>query len=294
MAASSLGLVTSDGEFKLNQASVRGNATLTEGALVETLASPSRLRLEGGSVMRLDAGSRARVHADRVTVEAGSGEWTAAAASAGAPVSLEALTLRVAADGQASARFALDSSKAVQLSASHGRFRVLNAQGTLISRLEPGLALAFEPQAGAGPLAPSSFIGCILKKDTKWVLYEPTLKLIVELRGQAAAVEREWGNRVQANGTSPTAGQPEGRQLINVTTITRIDLGGCQEMAKLAGAELPPAPATVAPETARPPSTPGPARAEGMSAGAKYGIIAAVVGGGAVAGIAAASGKRSR
>ena len=291
MAAASLGLVTADGEFKLNQAAVRGNATLTEGALVETLAVPSRLKLTSGATMRLDAGSRARVHVDRVTVESGSGEWSAAKGS----TALEALTLRIAAEGEtSSARFAVPSAKAVQLSATRGRFNVLNAGGTLISRLEPGLALAFEPQAGGGSMAPSSFIGCVVKKDSKWMLYEPTLKLLVEMRGQTAVVEREWGNLVQANGTSLVSGQPEGRQMINVTTITRIDFGGCEEMAKNAGAELPARPVTApAAETARPPAIPS-ATVEGMSAGTKYGIIAAVAGGGAVAGIVGASGKRSR
>ncbi len=295
--STSLGLVTADGDFKLNQSVVRGNATLAgDDALVETLAVPSRISLRGGATLRLDAGSLARVHRGLVTVERGSGEWNAVGNDA-----LEALTLRIAAEPgpSASARFLLASGKTVHLSASRGRFRVTNAHGTLVSRLEPGLALAFAPQQGLdGPMAPSSFIGCVVNKDSKWILYEPTLKLVVELRGQAGAVEREWGNRVQINGTSPTSGQPEGRQLMNVTTVTRIEVGGCEEMAKAAGAQLPVQPA--APAASTPPTGPAtrppavPTRVEGMSAGTKYGIVAAVVGGGAVAGIAAASGKRSR
>ena len=298
----SLGLVTADGDFKLNQAVVRGNATLTgDDALVETLAVPSRISLRGGATLRLDAGSAARIHIGRVTVERGSGEWNAA----GGPDALEALTLRIAAEpgASASARFLLASGNTVQLSASRGRFRVMNAHGTLVSRLEPGLALAFAPQQGLdGAMAPSSFIGCIVNKNSKWILYEPALKLIVELRGQSSTVEREWGNRVQINGTSPTSGQPEGRQLMNVTSVTRIEVGGCEEMATAAGAQLPaqpaaaPAASTTSPTGAstRPPVIPTRGAAEGMSAGTKYGIVAAVVGGGAVAGIAAASGKRSR
>lgn len=295
-ASTSLGLVTADGDFKLNQSVVRGNATLTgDDALVETLAVPSRISLRGGATLRLDAGSVARIHAGLVTVERGSGEWNAAGNDA-----LETLTLRLAAEPgpSASARFLLASGKTVQLSASRGRFRVTNAHGTLVSRLEPGLALAFAPQLGLdGPMAPSSFIGCVVNKDSRWILYEPALKLVVELRGQAGAVEREWGNRVQINGTSPTSGQPEGRQLMNVTTVTRIEVGGCEEMAQAAGAQLPvqpSAPGSTSPTgaTTRPPAIP--TRVEGMSAGTKYGIVAAVVGGGAVAGIAAASGKRSR
>lgn len=293
-AAPSLGLATSTGEFKLNGAQVRGNATLLEGALVETLGAPSRLRLTGGAQVALNAGSRARVHAGRVVVEAGSGEFQSAA---GQSIALEALSLRVAAEGPAAARarFALAAGgSALQLSSAAGRFRVLNAQGTLISRIDPGLALAFEPQAGTGPAMPSSFIGCVVSKDNKWMLYDPTVKMLVELRGQTSLVEREWGNRVQANGTSPTAGQPQGRQVMDVTTITRIEVGGCEEMAKAAEAQLPARPAA-APVTPPVITGGGATTGGGMSAGTKYGIIAGVVGGGAVAGIAAASGGgRSR
>ncbi|MCC6536894.1 MAG: hypothetical protein IT162_05055 [Bryobacterales bacterium] len=295
-SSSSLGLATSAGEFKLNGAQVRGNATLLEGTVVETLGTPSRLKFAGGSQLALHAGSRARVHAGRVVVEAGSGEFQAAADQT---MALEALSLRVAAEGRAPsrARFAVAAGgTALQLSAASGRFRVMNAQGTLISRIDPGLALAFEPQAGAGPAMPSSFLGCVVNKDSKWMLYDPTVKLLVELRGQASLVEREWGNRVQANGTSPTAGQPQGRQVMDVTTITRVEVGGCEEMAQAAGAQLP-ARAPVAAPAAAPPvvSGGGGATSGGMSAGTKYGIIAGVIGGGAVAGIAAASGgDRSR
>lgn len=286
-----LGLATAEGDFKLNNAVVRGNATLSEGALIETMRVPSQLKLASGSMLRLDANSRVRVHGDRVVVEAGSGELRASAAYA-----LESRTLRVEPETDSRLRFALTSSPTgpVQLSAAAGRLRVLNATGTLVSRLEPGLALAFEPQARtADSSAPSSFIGCVVKKDSKFMLYDPTLRILVELRGSTAAVEREWGNRVQANGTSPASGQPQGRQVMDVTTITQIEAGGCAEMAKAVDAEVP-AQAARSATTNPAPRLP---RAEGgMSAGTKYGVIAAVVGGGAVAGIAAAAGgdKRSR
>ena len=88
-SSTSLGLVTADGDFKLNQSVVRGNATLTgDDAVVETLAVPSRISLRGGATLRLDAGSMARVHSGLVTVERGSGEWNAAGNDA-----LETLTL---------------------------------------------------------------------------------------------------------------------------------------------------------------------------------------------------------
>ena len=285
-----LGLATADGDFKLNNAVVRGNATLSEGAVIETLRVPSQVKLAGGSVLRLDAHSRVRVHGDRVVVESGSGELRPSAAYA-----FESRTLRVEPETAARLRFALAPGSGegpVQLAAASGRMRVLNSSGTLLSRLEPGIALAFEPQVQApGASAPSSFIGCVLKKDAKFMLYDPTLRILIELRGSAAAVEREWGNRVQANGTSPATGQPQGRQVMDVTTVTRIEAGTCVEIAKALGGEVPAPSAVTAPAR-----TPGAVEGGGMSAGTKYGVIAAVVGGGAVAGIAAAAGgdKRSR
>lgn len=290
--AASLGVATAEGDFKLNNAIVRGNATLSEGALLETMRVPSRLQLPGGASLRLDAGSRVRVLGDRVVVETGSGDFRPASTYA-----LESRTLRVEQETTSRLRFALapGATGPVQLSAASGRLRVLNSTGTLVSRLEPGVALAFEPQARpADSSAPSSFIGCVVKKDSKFMLYDSTLRILVELRGSATAVEREWGNRVQANGTSPTAGQPEGRQVMDVTTITRIDAGGCGEMANAVNAEVPAQPSPASAPGRSVPRLPG--GEGGMSAGTKYGIIAGVVGGGAIAGIAAAAGgdKRSR
>ncbi|MCC6589353.1 MAG: hypothetical protein IT168_21825 [Bryobacterales bacterium] len=288
-AGGSLGVATAEGPFTVNSALVRGNATLTDGAAVETTTAPSRLNLASGAKVRLDPNSRARVFTDRVVLEKGSGELTATRT-----YSIEARTLRITPEApNSSARVALRADKVVQVASSSGRFRVHNAAGILVSNLDPGLALEFEPQV-TGPGAPSSFVGCVLKKDDKFIVYDQTTRMIVELRG--TGFEKEAGNRVQVNGTARAAAQGN-TQALDVTSVIRIEQGGCADVAKEIGADTGTggAKATAASKPARTPksspapaSTPaGSAGSTGMSAGTKIAIIGAVAGGGVAAAVVA-------
>ncbi len=291
-AGGSLGVATAEGPFTVNSALVRGNATLTEGAAVETTMTPSRLNLASGAKVRLDPNSRARVFTDRLVLEKGSGELTATRTYA-----IEARTLRITPETpNSSARVALRADKVVQVASSSGRFRVHNAAGILVSNLDPGLALEFEPQV-TGPGAPSSFVGCVLRKDNKFVVYDQTTRMIVELRG--TGFEKEAGNRVQVNGTARAAAQGN-TQVLDVTSVIRIEQGGCADVAKEIGADTSsPSGAAKPPATPKPAVTPKPASpapastpaakggSTGMSAGTKIAIIGAVAGGGVAAAVVA-------
>ncbi len=275
-AGPNLGVATAEGAFTVNNATVRGNATITEGASIETTMSPSRLSMTTGARFRLDANSRARVFTDRVVLEKGSGELTATKTYA-----IEARSLRITPDAPNSkARVALRDEKVVQVASSSGRFRVHNAAGILVSNLDPGLALEFEPQV-TGPGAPSSFVGCVLRKDSKFIIYDQTTRMIVELRG--SGFEKEVGNRVQANGTARAAGAQATTQTLDVTSVVRIEQGGCADIAREIGADLAGQTAAAQPGG---PASPG-AKTGGMSAGTKVAIAAVVGGGGAAAAVVA-------
>jgi hypothetical protein len=277
-AGPNLGVATAEGAFTVNSATVRGNATITEGASIETTMSPSRLSLSTGARFRLDPNSRARIFTDRVVLEKGSGELTATKTYA-----IEARSLRITPDvPNAKARVALRDEKVVQVASSSGRFRVHNAAGILVSNLDPGLALEFEPQVG-GPGAPSSFVGCVLRKDSKFVIYDQTTRMIVELRG--TGFEKEVGNRVQANGTARATTAQATTQTLDVTSIVRIEQGGCSDIAREIGADPVGPPTTTAGRTAGPASPSG--QGGGMSAGTKVAIVAAIAGGGAAAAVVA-------
>lgn len=277
-ADSSIGIATSSGEFLLDHARVAGNATLRDGALIETTAAPSALRLRHGPRIDLGEQARARVFSDRLVLEAGASDIRADTGFA-----VEAASLRITpAAAQTRARIIRPGEKIVQVGVSQGSVQVRDARGILIANVVAGTPLEFEPQvAGAAP--PSSFAGCLLQKQGRWVLYDQATRILVQLRG--TGFEREWGNRIQVIGTTDTGAQSEvAAQVVDVTSFTRLAQGGCEGVAKIVGAELPARPAPPGP----PVQTGG-----GMSAGTKVAILAAI-GGGAGAGAYFATKKKDR
>jgi hypothetical protein len=280
--------VTTDGEFRLDQSTVRGTATLldsSKGNVVETLSVPSRVQMRDGARIDLAPGTRARIYGNRLVLEKGSGELTMPKA-----FSVEARSLRISPhESGARASIALHQTKEVRVAALAGHFRVHTAAGILVSNVETGMKVAFEPQV-AGQAAPSSLVGCLLKKDNRWILYDLTARITVELRG--TGFEPEWGNRVQVNGTARAAAQPAGGtvQVLDVSSVIHIDTGGCADVAKTIAADLPPS--LPKPEVA---SVPPPAASGGggMSAGTKVAIIGAIAGGAGAAGYVATQQDRS-
>jgi hypothetical protein len=269
-AGNGVGMITSSGQFLLNDSRVTGNATLTDGARIQMSTAPSTLRLSGGARVELGLGAKATVYRDRLVLESGSSDLVAPSS-----YELEASTLRFspAAPGTA-ARVVRSGEKAVQVGVSKGAVRVYNSNGVLLANVFPGLPLRFEPQvAGAG--APSSFAGCLMKKNGKWIVYDQTTRIIAELRG--SGFEKEWGNRVQVVGTTDSTVQSEvGAQVVDVTSVTRFGEGGCQPVATTINAELPTGARAGGGGTV--PATTG----GGMSAGTKVAIVGAVAAGAGV------------
>lgn len=277
-AGPAIGVVTSEGDFLLNEARVSGNATLTDGAVIQTAGAPSVLRLNRGGRVELGGQAKARVFADRLVLEEGYSDIRGAAQYA-----IEAASLRIApVSAETAGRVVRQGEKTVQVGVAQGSVRVYNSAGVLVANVFPGSPLEFEPQVvSAAP--PSSFAGCLLRKQDKWILYDQTTRIIVELRG--TGFDKEWGNRVQVIGTTDTSAQSEvGAQVVDVTSLTRLAQGGCEGVAGIIGAALPKTPV---------PAGPAPATGGGMSAGTKVAIVS-VVAGGAGAGAYFATRKKDR
>lgn len=274
-----LGTVRSGGEFRLNRAPVRGHATLLDGALVESGDTPTLIQLDSGVRIGLSSAAKARIFRDRMVLESGAGHL-----QSGGFV-IEAASLRVSGAASDRGTVILAGPRTVQVAAGRGSLRVRNSSGVLVARVEPGAAMAFEPQV-TGPAAPSSFAGCVVKKDGKYMLYDQTTRILVELRGPG--VEAEWGHRAQVIGTARAVSQPQGGsyQVLDVTSITRFGTGGCETVAAAVGAELPAKLPAARP--AAPVASPG-----GMSAGTKVAIVGVIAGGGAAGAVLATQKSRS-
>lgn len=78
-AAPAIGIVTASGHFSVEGSQVWGNATLFDGARVETATASSELVLRNGVTLQLGADSRAQIWQDRMVLERGAARLAAPA-----------------------------------------------------------------------------------------------------------------------------------------------------------------------------------------------------------------------
>jgi len=255
-----IGVATAEGGFRMDNAPVQGRATLLEGAVVETSSAPSVVRLQGGQRMQLGAASRGRVYSEHLVLEKGNGLLEGAAR-----YRIEAKDLHVVLDSSnARARVAVREPGQITVAALRGPVHVTTADGTLLARLDPGMALDFAPQGADAAAAPITVSGCLaLNPRNHFILNDETANVSFEVNGPDLA--RFAGQRVSITATILRATQAgETLQVIKVMQITPLS-GTC------------PAPGAAAQSGAR---------AAGMSGTTKAVIagvvIAAAIGGTAV------------
>jgi hypothetical protein len=213
-----IGFVVANGSFRLDRSTVRSNATLFEGASVETGAQSSSMHLSSGAAVELGPESRGKIFSDRMILERGEGSL-----QKGANFRFEAFGLTIQpSTGNAAARVVLASERRVQVAPLLGSFRVLNSRGTLVANVAAGSALEFEPQASYGA---TRVVGCLQDNGGHFLLTDETTNVVVELAG--AGVAKQKGHRVEAVGsldttTTPVAGAS---YYVRATSVKRIGKG---------------------------------------------------------------------
>jgi hypothetical protein len=214
-AAPVIGTAVAKGAFRVDNAAVTGNATLFEGAVVETRAAGSSMELASGAKVSLASESKGKFFGDHMILERGEGQLDKAA---GFRLVARGLTIQPE-TGNASARVGLAGAARVNVAAMTGSFRVLNSYGLLVANLAAGMALAFEPQ---GSSAPSRLTGCLEKRAGHFLLTDETTNVTVELGGPG--LDRETGNRVEVSGSLDAAATPvtDASQFIRVSGVKRI------------------------------------------------------------------------
>ena len=277
-AAPPIGMVTASGHFTLQGSQVWGNATLFDGAVVETGPASSQLALRSGVKVQLGPGSRAQVFSDRLLLERGAGQ-------------VSGLLIR---GQQPDARVRIGLGPRIEVAALAGVARVIGAADVTLASIPAGRSMLFAPQAGQG--ASFTRAGCLLYKDNHFILQDDNTQEVVELNGQDLAAN--VGNRIEVTGTA-SAARPAvttATSVMNVTALSPRSQGGCLVVASnlQAQTEMPRAGAPAAAGAAsNAPAPAGKTGGGGMSTGAKVAIVAVVAGGGAGAAIALAGGKKS-
>jgi len=213
-----IGTVVTKGSFRLDNATARGNATLFEGATIETGSAASRMELSSGARVSLATDSKARFYGDHMILEKGEGYLEKAES-----FRFEARGLTIQPEtGNASARVALVGGARVQLAALSGSFRVRNARGVLVANVAAGHALVLEPQATE---APSELTGTLRSAGGHYLLTDETTNVTVELAGPGLA--KEVGSRVAVKGLMDPTATPvtDASQVVRVTTVTHLGKG---------------------------------------------------------------------
>ncbi|HYL35410.1 MAG TPA: hypothetical protein VEV17_05820 [Bryobacteraceae bacterium] len=273
-AAAPVGVLTAVGSIRVDGADVRGNGTVRNGSVIETIQNPSHLSLKNGSRLDLAAESRAQVYGDHAVLERGASQIQA---SSRYPIQVNSLSVIAVGPSSTIRVFRTGASK-LEVSAVTGQAEVRGAGGVMIARVFPGSALDFDQQP-AGAAGATKVSGRLEKQDGRYKLTDVTTRVRFELQGDN--LEKSVGQCITATGSS----DPSTAELIHLATYSKVSCKkiGLPLSAAAAGAGAGAGTAGAA----------GAAAAGGLSTAAIAGIA---VGGAAAAGLgsAAAAGAFSR
>jgi hypothetical protein len=210
-----IGLIIQNGEFRVDSATVRGNATLFAGKIVETGPGLARAYLNNGAKVQLAAESRARIFPDRLVLESG------ASGVSGTRYRVDARSLRIETESpEAAARVRLAGAGSVQVAAVQGPVSVRNRQGVLLARVPAGRALEFHPEAA--PPATMQATGVLRQVEGRFLVEDPATGIKMELHGQG--LEKAAGKRVRVTGTARADQRaPDGAHVVDVVTLEVLD-----------------------------------------------------------------------
>jgi len=213
-----IGTVEAKGSFRVDNATVAGNATLFEGATVETHQSTSMLALTSGVRVWLAADSKGRVFRDHLLLERGLGQMEKADRFR---VLARGLTVQTESTA-GSARVELAGTADVQVAALAGSVQVRNSQGLLVASIHSGSALHFAFQASG---ASSQLSGCLRAESGHYLVTDEVSYVTMEAVGPGLA--KESGNRVQVTGAIDPSASPvlSAMAYLRVSGIKRLSRG---------------------------------------------------------------------
>jgi len=216
-SVSSVGIVKSTGDFRVDGSTIRGNSTVFEGNLIETTAARSTVQL-GEAQITLLPNSRAKVYRDHTVLESGSELMRN-----GEKQTIEAATLQIASAAKDGVVLvAMGGPNNVRVFASSGVAQVRTAAGLLVASLRPGMGLAFTPQAGAATAM--QVTGVLESTDGKFFLTDSCTKTGTRVEVRGTDLAKFKGKTVQITGSIMLGVAAAGgaSQVVQVTKIEQL------------------------------------------------------------------------
>jgi hypothetical protein len=229
-APSAIGTASAYGSITVDGSRITGNATLFNGAEIETGRATTDLRLDGGARLRLGADSRGRIFGDRLVLERGATEVNVARTFL-----LQAGKFEIVpAAANSRGTVAIEGDNRVEVSTLQGELKV-KAGNLLLARVLPGRSLTFEGQP-AGAAAPMTITGTVSREQGRYFLMVPETGLKYELTGKDFS--KMAGKKVTVVGTPDPAAAPQlGATSVVVASNVTV-LGGSSAVAGGAAAGM--------------------------------------------------------
>jgi len=220
--SSAIGTASARGDLRIDGSSVKGNATLFDGTVVETGQATAALRLSKGVEITLATESRSTLFHDRVVLQQGTSEFAPSG-----PFLLEANGLEVtSSEPNSRAVVSMSGSNTVEVAALAGGFQVTNGRGLLLARVNPGRAMSFAIQTPSEQTGTLTITGQVLKGGHHFYLRESTTNTLYELTGRN--FNSYVGREVQITATlkpgAPTSG--DAKSVVSVSSLTTIAVSG--------------------------------------------------------------------
>ena len=139
----SIGTASAYGDIRVDDSIVKGNATLFDGSVVETVKATANLRINKGTEITMAAGSRGTLYSDHIVLQQGETELVAPQS-----FQLHAAGIRVRSNEPGSrAVVAVKPDKTVEVASLNGSFGITNEHGIILANVVPGNPLSFAMQA---------------------------------------------------------------------------------------------------------------------------------------------------
>jgi hypothetical protein len=235
----SLGFLTANGTFQLDQSKIWNTATLFDGSVVETGLVHCRIHLSDGSEIDVAGDSRVRFFAGRAVIQKGAMEVRSTAV-----YRVDARDFHISTEGSgtvAAVRF--EGPAGVAASAAKGSLRIAGADGLPLANVIPGKGVTLTPENTAAP-GLTKLSGCV--QSTNGSFWMTDLASNITFAIQAKNLASQVGSRVEIRGTASNSGlEARGTSpAVQAATVKVLQKGSCAAPAAQSAASNGAGPAT--------------------------------------------------
>lgn len=189
----SIGTVSARGNMRVDSYTVKGNATLFDGSVVETEQATANLRMNKGAEITMSTGSRGTLYNDHLVLQKGESELAASNT-----FQLQAYGIRVTANEPNSrAVVSMKPGNTVEVASLSGSFGVTSEHGILLANVHPGRSVSFAMQEGANPQTFSGVGLVSFENGTYYLTTDEDVKYVLTCKDSHPFV----GDKVVVTGT---------------------------------------------------------------------------------------------